>query len=102
MADNFYIEALLEENLKAQDRTTHAVRAIASFLLIQVAWGVLAGIFAALGFFSLNSPKFALAVFIVAGVLTLVGFVHAFIRALFELDASKRADPEQLQPLGTD
>jgi hypothetical protein len=89
MANNDYVEALLEENLKAQDRTTHAVRAIASFILIQAAWGLVAGIMFGLGMLNQGSASFVAFAFFSGFLLVIVGFIHSILRAFFELEESK-------------
>ncbi|MEY2674054.1 MAG: hypothetical protein RLZZ514_619 [Actinomycetota bacterium] len=90
MANNDYLEALLEESIKAQDRTTHAVRAIASFFLIQIAYAIAAGFLIAVGMLFSENPAVSVFWTIVASLLLIAGFVHAFTRALIELEASKR------------
>jgi hypothetical protein len=90
MANNDYVEALLEESIKAQDRTTHAVRAIASFFLIQIAYAITAGFLISIGMFASGNSGFSAFLIIAASLLVIAGFVHAFTRALIELDASKR------------
>jgi hypothetical protein len=89
MANNDRLEELLEASIQAQNRTTHAVRALSSFVLIQAAWGLAAGIFFGLGIANPNSPSFVSFVFILGSLLLVAGFIHSIIRAFLELEESK-------------
>ena len=89
MADNDRLEELLEESIQAQNRTTHAVRALSSFVLIQAAWGLAAGIFFGLGIANPNSPSFVSFAFVLGSLLVIAGFIHSIIRAFLELEESK-------------
>ena len=83
MADNSKLEELLEQNIQAQNRTTHAVRALATYFLIQIAWGIPAGILLTLGTANANFTALVFGMF-----LLVVGFLHAFARATSELKKS--------------
>ncbi len=86
MADNSKLEALLEQSIQAQNRTTHAVRALATYLLIQIAWGIPAAVLIAIG---TANPAKPIVVSIVFGMfLLVVGFLYAFARATSELKKS--------------
>jgi hypothetical protein len=86
MADNSKLEALLEQSIQAQNRTTHAVRALATYFLIQIAWGLVAGI---LLVFGAGPSLVGNYLFSVLGLLCLItGFFHAFFRAMSELQLS--------------
>ena len=87
MADNSKLEALLEQSIQAQNRTTHAVRAIATYLLIQVAWGIAAGVLIVFGIANPLDPNVVL---VALGMLAVVaGFFHAFGQAMSELAKSE-------------
>ena len=94
MANNDRLEDLLEESIQAQNRTTHAVRALSSFVLIQAAWGLAAGIFFGLGIANPNSPSFVSFAFILGSLLVIAGFIHSILRAFFELEESKLPSEE--------
>ncbi len=87
MATNSELEALLIESIEAQNRTTHAVRALATYLLIQIPYALVAGIILALGASEAGW-------LILAGLLAIGGFFHALIVALTELTLSKEELPE--------
>jgi len=84
MADNSRLEELLEQSIQAQNRTTHAVRALATYILIQIAWGIPTGILITLGSSNRNVASLVFGLF-----LLVVGFLHAFARATSELSKSK-------------
>jgi len=86
MADNSKLEELLEQSIQAQNRTTHAVRALATYILIQIAWGIPGGILLALGSANANFTALLFGLF-----LLIVGFFHAFARATSELSKSEVA-----------
>jgi hypothetical protein len=83
MADNSKLEALLEQSIQAQNRTTHAVRALATYFLTQIAWGIPGGILVGLGFVNSNFTPIVFGMF-----LLIVGFLHAFARGTSELKKS--------------
>jgi len=89
MANSDRLEELLEASIQAQNRTTHAVRALSSFVLIQAAWGLAAGIFFGLGIANPNSPSFVSFAFVLGSLLVIAGFIHSIIRAFLELEESK-------------
>jgi hypothetical protein len=86
MATNSELENLLIESIEEQKRTTHAVRALATYILIQIPYALVAGII-----FSLGSSEVGWLIF--AGLLAIGGFIHALMVALTELSLSKEDDP---------
>ena len=87
MSDNTELENLLRESIAAQNRTTHAVRALASFVLIQVAWGIPAGTVIAVA--SSTTGEVSGLWKIVGWILLGIGFFHALIRGLTLLEDSE-------------
>ena len=86
MATNNELENLLIESIEEQKRTTHAVRALATYILIQIPYALVAGLIFALGSTEVGW-------LIVAALLAVGGFIHALLVALTELTLSKEDLP---------
>jgi len=84
------IEKLLKNVVNASNRTTRAVRAFVGFLLIQVAFGTIAGV---LYFFSQIGDESRDWLVVFAAVLYLLGFVLANIFAWGEFSDSGVENP---------
>lgn len=84
MAANDKLEQLFAESVAAQNRTTHAVRALTTYVLYQVAWGLPSALLMVIGF-TTQEPGWLF----FGGFLSLIGFAHAFISAFTELGKSK-------------
>ncbi len=82
MATNSEIEELLLLSIEAQNRTTYAVRAIATYILIQIPYALLGGLLITTG----NPQEEILAL---GAILIVVGFFHALFVALRELARSR-------------
>jgi hypothetical protein len=89
MTDSNSLEQLLRESIQAQNRTTHAVRALATFILIQIAWGLLGYFLIGIGLGMTSSAQDGTGFTVFGWILILIGFVHAFSRAMTELALSK-------------
>lgn len=81
--------SLAIDQIKATNRTTHAIRALVKFLLFEATYGVVALIFIGWGIsptLSLKQPSLG---FIVLGVvIAVVGLMHSFVAAYKELSES--------------
>ena len=100
MADNSKLEALLEQSIQAQNRTTHAVRAFVRFLFIQLSTTTLAVFVYSLASSSVNPSSCAVYGedcqpntfgLIVAVVIWLVGLVASSNAGWSELSKSEVA-----------
>ena len=85
-------EATLADLVEAQNRTTHAVRALAEFFFTWLKFSVFGAISYFVGvwiFTSFESNTFGLILMVVGGLTSLIGFFVALNNGLDELDRSK-------------
>jgi len=87
MASNDRLEQLLENQIAAQNRTTHAVRALATYVLYQVGWALLGGVVIGLALVN-EDPGIAGAFMFIGGLVIIIGFFHAYTVAMGELNQS--------------
>lgn len=83
-------ETLALEQIRATDRTTHAIRALTIFILYEVAYGVGVAVLVGLALgptLSLEEPYWALLV--IAGLLAITGLIHSLVVAFGELRSSQ-------------
>ena len=88
--DGQEVPALLREQIEASNRTTHAVRALTSFIVYEAAYSLAALILLAFSFFptlALGEPWWVLTG--LAGLVAVVGLVHSFSVAFRELSKSE-------------
>ena len=88
MAANDRLEQLLEQQIAAQNRTTHAVRALASYVLYQVGWALLGGVVIGLALVN-QDPGMAGAFMFIGALLIIIGFFHAYTVAMQSLSKSE-------------
>jgi len=89
------------ELLFETQRTTHAVRAIARFLILEVTYGVIGGVLLVLGTFSLLADDDSgLSILLLGGgVVTLIaGLIHSLQAGWDELSKSNRLEPPVANP----
>ena len=79
MSNTDEITALLRESLATQKRTTHAVRAVARFLVLQFTYSLIGGVFLIVGFNS--DPYSAGGWFFLGGLSSLGGLIHSLTAA---------------------
>ena len=82
--------ALLREQIAASNRTTHAVRALTSFVVYEAAYSLAALILLAFSFFptlALGEPWWVLTA--LAVLVAIVGLIHSFSIAFGELSKSE-------------
>lgn len=82
--------ALLREQISASNRTTHAARALTSFIVYEAAYSLAAVILLAFSFFptlALGEPWWVLTV--LAVLVAVVGLIHSFSVAFGELSKSE-------------
>lgn len=85
-------EASLADLVAAQNRTTHAVRALAEFFFTWLKFSVFGAIFYFVGawiFDSFESNAFGVVLIVAGALTTLIGFFVALNSGLDELDRSK-------------
>ena len=84
------LSGLLRENIEASNRTTHAVRALTTFIVYEAAYSLVVGILLASAFFpalTLDEPLWFLVV--VAAGIAIGGLYHSFKTAFGELSNSE-------------
>ena len=86
MTTNEQLAELLRDLVQAETRTTHAVRAIAKFILIQATYALVAAL---VYLFSPSGSSTISVGVIFAIVIAGIGFIHATISANGELSESK-------------
>ena len=104
--DGQEVPALLREQIEASNRTTHAVRALTSFIVYEAAYSLAALILLAFSFFptlALGEPWWVLTG--LAGLVAVVGLIHSFSVAFGELSKSesfnRRSSIPSFTPLGS-
>ncbi|MFM1785719.1 MAG: hypothetical protein RLZZ108_743 [Actinomycetota bacterium] len=85
MASNSELEFMLKKGIEAQNRTTHAVRALGLFVLIQVPYTIFGLIILWFGYESLFWT-------FVSGLIMVVGTIHTLYRSGSELAMSRDID----------
>lgn len=88
--DGQELPALLREQIEASNRTTHAVRALTSFIVYEAAYSLAALLLLAFSFFptlALGEPWWVLTG--LAGLVAVVGLIHSFSVAFGELSKSE-------------
>jgi len=78
-----------EELLKEARRTTHAVRALARFVLIFITYQTFAGVLIGFGLYAGLATVFFLGI---GALLVIIGVVHALVAAWDELGKSTRSE----------
>lgn len=82
--------SLAMDQIRATNRTTHAIRALTKFIVFEAAYLLIAGFFVALGMapiLSLEEPNLFLIVF--GALFALAGLIHSLISAFRELKESE-------------
>lgn len=82
--------SLAIDQIKATNRTTHAIRALTKFIVFEAAYLLIAGFFIAIGtapVFSLEEPNQFLIVF--GALIALAGLLHSLVSAFQELKESE-------------
>lgn len=79
-----------EELIRSANRTTHAIRALVSFLLLEAVYSLVAAVLIGLGIFPLLTLKEPILSLVVLGVLVAAaGLVHSLLVGFKELAQSK-------------
>ncbi len=96
-----FLDLEISELQVAENRTTHAVRAIAIYLVVNTLWMLISGVLVILamlipqqercpyGFCTYSPNGFAVFLFVVAGLVAIGGLVFALVSAIRELRDSR-------------
>lgn len=88
--DDKALVSLFEESIRASDRTTHAIRALAKFIVYEAAYSLAVAFLVTMSFvpvFSSDGPFWWL--LILAGLLSRIGLGHSLSAAFRELKESE-------------
>ena len=86
--NNQSLESLLKQSIAAQNKTTHAVRSLANFVLLQSLFAVFGGIPIGLSF-AMSTYSSERATALILGIaIVVIGFITALITSIRSLKAS--------------
>jgi len=91
---NEKLESLMEESISESKRTSHAVRALVRFTLVEVAVTLIAVLL--FGIFALIGQAFIAGLFL-GGTVLVIGGVYALVVGFNELDQSEAAGNQSPQ-----